>query len=510
MDMDIPMIRKIKKKYIFHLLGASVVGFWIVMMALLVRNHILYNTSSASLSENFDNASIVSDQREWKEIFLNDKKVGYAVNMIKPFEGGYLIQEEILLKMNLMGLEKGLNVITHAGTDSNFILKNFFFKMTSGVIDYSVSGKIEGNRLIMETGRGRRTRKNIIELNAPPVISSGIDHIFKTLNIVVGDTHRISFFDPVMMAQNEAVFRVAALEEIKINRMAYEAFRVETEMWGNRLSFWLDRDGSVLKEEGFMGLSMIKSSAANAPMDLEAGDADDFYEISSVSVDKKIPNPEGLKSLRLRILDVQDLEIDLNDLNDGIRQRYRDGIIEITRERLPEKAGFTLPFNPDDMEFRPWLIPEINIESDEDEIVEKALEITGKDREPLSAAKKMMEWVYRSLEKRPVVNVPSALEVIRTKTGDCNEHATLLTALLRAAGIPSRICVGLVYMRDRFYYHAWTEAWTGEWITLDPTLNQMPADVSHIRLVRGNLDRQVEIIRVLGKLKLEVVDFEYD
>ena len=81
-----------------------------------------------------------------------------------------------------------------------------------------------------------------------------------------------------------------------------------------------------------MGLSMIKSSAANAPMDLETGELDDFYEISSVSVDKKIPKPERLKSLSLRIPNAQDLEMDSNNLNDGIRQKYSDGILEITRE----------------------------------------------------------------------------------------------------------------------------------------------------------------------------------
>jgi transglutaminase-like putative cysteine protease len=99
--------------------------------------------------------------------------------------------------------------------------------------------------------------------------------------------------------------------------------------------------------------------------------------------------------------------------------------------------------------------------------------------------------------------------VLETKSGDCNEHATLLTALLRAAGIPARISVGLVYMREGFFYHAWVEAYTGEWITLDPTLNQMPADVTHISFLRGNIDKQVEIMALIGKIELEVMDFEY-
>jgi hypothetical protein len=34
----------------------------------------------------------------------------------------------------------------------------------------------------------------------------------------------------------------------------------------------------------------------------------------------------------------------------------------------------------------------------------------------------------------------------------------------------------------------------------------MPADVTHIRLVRGGADRQIDLMGVIGKLKLEIVE----
>ena len=119
-----------------------------------------------------------------------------------------------------------------------------------------------------------------------------------------------------------------------------------------------------------------------------------------------------------------------------------------------------------------------------------------------------MDWVYENIEKKPVVSVPSALEVLRTRVGDCNEHATLLTALLRAAGIPARLSIGLVYTREKFFYHAWTEAYLGRWVSMDATTNQMPADVTHIKLIEGNLDKQVEIAGLIGQLKLKILDYE--
>lgn len=64
----------------------------------------------------------------------------------------------------------------------------------------------------------------------------------------------------------------------------------------------------------------------------------------------------------------------------------------------------------------------------------------------------------------------SALETFRSRTGDCTEHAALLCAALRIAGIPARIEVGLVYTADYggWVGHAWNSAYTdGHWVHLD-------------------------------------------
>ncbi len=147
---------------------------------------------------------------------------------------------------------------------------------------------------------------------------------------------------------------------------------------------------------------------------------------------------------------------------------------------------------------------------DNDEIIDTARSIIGNTSSPVYVCRKLMKWVNENIKKMPVMVVPSALDVLHSRVGDCNEHATLLTALLRAVGIPSRISVGLVYSRNRFYYHAWNEAYVGEWITMDPTMDQMPADPTHIKLAEGNLDQQISIAPFIGSVKFELLNYEYD
>ena len=453
--------------------------------------------------------AINEKEREWKDIYLKGRKVGYTVNLIQPFEEGYYIQEEIFLKLNLMGMGRNIYTITQSSVDKKFILKNFYFKMSSGVVNYRISGIVDGNRLTIKSGKGRKQRTKKILLSKAPMIGAGIGPMLKTLKLNIGDSFRLPFFDPSTMSQNEVTLKVAERETIKLNNITYEAFRVETEIMGSSMNFWLDEKGSVLKEEGVMGLVMIRSSAANAPFNIEGEGREDFYEISAIPVDREIPSPDHLEYLKMRLSGIDQQESSINVWGTG-RQNFNDGIMEIRLERLPFKPAYSIPYTHSDGKMAPFLEAEFNIESDLKEIKDKARDIIGDEKDPVTASRKLMNWIYDKLEKRPVVSVPSAIEVLRTRAGDCNEHATLLTALLRASGIPARLSIGLVYNKDKFFYHAWTEAYLGEWISMDATLNQMPADVSHIRLMSGNLDKQIEIMGLIGKLKLEVLHFEYN
>ena len=110
-----------------------------------------------------------------------------------------------------------------------------------------------------------------------------------------------------------------------------------------------------------------------------------------------------------------------------------------------------------------WLRPEPFIESDAPEIVaETAHAAAGGERDLAEEGRTPVRYVNAALEKKPTMSIPSAVEVLRTRVGDCNEHTALYVAMARAAGIPSRVAIGLVHMRGAFYYHAWPEVFVDE------------------------------------------------
>ncbi|HUU81341.1 MAG TPA: hypothetical protein VMW90_07825, partial [Acidobacteriota bacterium] len=195
-----------------------------------------------------------SHQRDWMEVYLKGRKVGYSVSQVSPLGDNYLIQDEIFLRLNLMGQATGMRAVTRSIVDHAFSLKSFRFTMISGVVTFQASGKVEGDEMLLEIGEGNARRSKRIKLSGPPVTGSGMTQIFRGQPIEVGRSFMFPFFDPSTASQKAIAIKVVAKETIVIAGIKYDTFRLETAMWGQPMTFWLDENGIVLKEEGFMGL----------------------------------------------------------------------------------------------------------------------------------------------------------------------------------------------------------------------------------------------------------------
>jgi transglutaminase-like putative cysteine protease len=97
-----------------------------------------------------------------------------------------------------------------------------------------------------------------------------------------------------------------------------------------------------------------------------------------------------------------------------------------------------------------------------------------------------------------------ASEVAKDRSGDCTEHAVLLAALARAAGMPARVVVGAALVRHDdsvgAFGHAWTEILSGsQWILADAT---GIADVETVYYIRGGAIEDEGMGYTLGLITL--------
>jgi len=316
----------------------------------------------------------------------------------------------------------------------------------------------------------------------------------------------VPVFDPATLRNETMVVDVQAREVVRAAERPVPAFKVLTRFAGITSTSWVTDTGEVVREESPLGLLVVKETPERATALAVPGDVQsDLLEAAAVVPETKerIDEPRDVRRLRVRLegTDLSGPELE------GAGQTIDGDVVEIVDfDRLTP--------GPNDADLARYLEPEPLIESDAPEIraeTELALSGSSGDR---AQAEELVRYVSALLEKKPTVSLPSAREVLRTKIGDCNEHTALYVAMARAAGIPARISVGLVFVRGAFYYHAWPEVYLrdgpqrGFWLPVDPTFNQFPADSTHLRLARGGLDRQAAILPMIGRLKMTVLDLE--
>ncbi|MGD9201101.1 MAG: transglutaminase domain-containing protein, partial [Chitinispirillia bacterium] len=99
-----------------------------------------------------------------------------------------------------------------------------------------------------------------------------------------------------------------------------------------------------------------------------------------------------------------------------------------------------------------------------------------------------------------------------SQEGDCTEHAVLTAAMCRAAGIPSRIAVGIAYVdtflgrKNIFVPHAWTQVFIqGKWYSIDAALGSSDARRITFKTGDGSPSDFFSQINTIGNLKINSI-----
>ena len=434
----------------------------------------------------------------WMNIFQNNQKIGFIHRTLAKKDNKLHFKEKVLMEINMMGVTQALNILTEGDLNSDMTIASFDFNLNSSIFSFNARGHVTGNQLILFTGSADTQEKMEIPLKEIPHLGGNIYEAAFQNNLDKETTRSFSLFDPSTMS----------IRPIKVTRNADEIIpvmgeRVLTKKYcadfmGAKNCAWLDKEGNVLKETGIMGLSMEKTSREKALAGMDRSTSFDMTELASIASNVQIKEPEKLREIKIRVSGISNAFF----LN-GDRQRYHQDMLTITKENLAFSTNDQKVF-PADVAL--YLKPSLLIQSSDPQIKKQLLEIIKPTDTARQKAEKIIAWVNRHIEKRPTLSVPNALEVLKNKSGDCNEHAVLAVALLRAAGIPAQSEAGLVYLRGRFYYHAWCVFYLDQWITADAVFNQLPADVTHVRIIRGETDRQLNLMGVIGRIKLEVME----
>jgi hypothetical protein len=365
------------------------------------------------------------------------------------------------------------------------------------------------------------------------------DPNFATLGKKLSPGQKVTMYslDPLSVALDKMDVEIGNKETIQDSSgKSLVAQLVTADMPLGKVRTWTTEDGDIVKGElslGGISLLMVKEPEATAQdfsvklpdTHTQAGGSGaapytppaDFAVLTAITTDKPIAKPRHLRSLHVTITGVPDKRLVLSDP----RQRAtilptanaQDGItVQLNINAASFDAAKSVELPVTDSALAPYLNKAAYLDTSNAKIRRTAATLRGHDRNAYRVACRIRDWVHNSMTPDLSIGVPrSATDIYEKRRGVCRDYATLYTTLARAAGIPTRLCGGIVYAEGKFYYHAWAESYVGRWIAFDPTLYDPDdkvdyVDATHIKFTQGDVDNMFNVISVVGKLRITVQD----
>ena len=443
------------------------------------------------------------DRETWMSISQHGQKIGYSHRQFSRSNEGFRVVEFVFMRINMMGMIQDIRYRTEGMFQQDLTLSSFNFDLESNLFQFKARGISDGKTLILMVGPPGSEQRVQLPLESETFLPVGLLEILNTENLKPGFSRTLHVFDPATQSSRPLKIAILGEEAISVLGRQENALKVSLDFMGAPQYAWMGRDGTVLKEEGLLGIRLEQVTRDDALARLPVSAGADLGEIASIPANRTLDEVHPLMELRVRLdhIDPEGLFLD------GGRQSYRDKVLTIRKESFSRSHSLetekrTFEDGKTYLESTPF------IQAEHPEILSKTREIVSPSDSVTVKANKLVGWVNHNIQKRPVLSVPNALETLQRRLGDCNEHAVLLAALARAAGIPAQVEAGLVYQEGRFYYHAWDILYMGKWMTADAVMNQLPADVTHIRLVRG-MERQVDLRGAIGRVTLEILETSF-
>ncbi len=459
-----------------------------------------------------------NSQEHWYNLTLMNTKIGYM--HISSDKTEYQEEEvdrhkiDMVMNFKALGTDVTLEITRVEYTGSDLMPRHFLSTSNESGLKQVEGRIVDGVAYIKTTLNGETTES---EVPVPPDTISehiGVESLFQQ-GLKIGDKRNfhIFSFDLLKPVKTEIeVERQDTLTYQSEEKQVYVLRQTLDMMNGITVKVWLDSDGVNYRTEvPMMGLSMVTTKTDK---ETALGDTEEVDVVLKTRIlpSGKRPTPKA-KNFKA------ELKLPAGNIADAIMSNSQQQLV-VTSEKagrlsiqVPTVAAEDCPNLPIQDAEGEFLGASAYIQTDAPAIRAKTEEILDGEVNSWRAAEKLSEWVHTAItDKKMSGGFGSSLTALESLSGDCTEHTVLFIALARAAGIPARICSGIVFAKDAFYYHFWPEVYVGRWVQMDPTLGQTIADANHIQLGGSTVesDNLMEfaegVFRTLNQLEIAIVE----
>jgi hypothetical protein len=475
---------------------------------------------------------------EWTGVYLGQKKVGYSSSRSTPttYLNKAAIRESSHSVTRIVML--GANVETDENSEAITDLKHRPLKQ---LLDVKSNGSVlhvealfdyNAEKVFCVVGAGAGATKKTVHIPAGAVLTTDTSTLTEGQDLAVGKKLKFYYLEPLSVQLKPATIEVTGQASVRSDSgVQVSTFEVHADMPEGKMIAWATADGNLIKSElqlGAISMTTVTETKAHA-LDMAyvspalaaaiAGapaPSNDFAVATALTPDRELPHPRTLRYLKATISGIPEQNLLPADSRQSCIRApgsvVGDGVIAdytVRAEHFGAENAAQLPLK--DPAFAPYLTKAAYLETNDVPIQQTALQLRGKDTNLYKIAAHIRDWVHSVMTPDASIGVVrSAKDVFNRRRGVCRDYATLYTALARAAGVPTRLCAGIVYADGKFFYHAWAESYVGKWIAFDPTLYDAHeasfVDATHIKFAQGDVTQMFDVVSIVGRLKIHIVD----
>ncbi len=456
----------------------------------------------------------------WYGMYFKEDKIGYSHYKIEPAGADFVITSDSLMRLTAMKKTNEVTMKEKVKVRPDLTLIDFESSVRMNDKDLKMTGKSAGDRLTLDIIVDGEKVNQEFPVEGKLYHSSAISLMPALKGLQEGQTLSFNVFNAEKQGMEPVEQYISMVQGDPGPNGA--VWKVKNTYGRSPVHSWLDRKGLTVLEKALEGalITMLEDqTTAERFLTQKTAGKDLILDFSMIKIEKPIPNAEKTKLLKVKIdgieaaLIAEDHRQSVTVPAEGKGKSAFEVKVE-TEDLAAFKQPDPNPAHPRGKEgtSRPpeeHLRPSVSIQSNHPEITAQAQRIVSRHDTDLVKVTKLVRWTAENI-KNSMRDSFTALEVLRSGEGECQSHTALYTALARSLKIPTRQVTGMVYAsQGGFLYHAWAESYVNGWLAVDPTLKQVPADATHIKIASDDSnDEAGSLLKMVGKVKMDVLEYK--
>ena len=448
---------------------------------------------------------------QWWECYKGNKKIAYChTNVVSQIDKGegilYQIRQDWRHRFIWFGVEQDISSSILMRIDRE-LKPRYFCTITSlGKHQKKVEGKVNGRNIEITISSFGATYAMKVNLPDNAYFYETIGRLLVKEKLIAGNRYDFKVLNWETLQMEDLTWLVKEKTKISVLGEELICFFIEEDRDGINRLVWINERGKIVKEE-VRGITKLYHRT-------NEGQATSFEPMADLTFHSRVktsgllPGTYRRKFSRIKLKGDNASKFIIEDERQRVLKRRQVAeVIVLTYDlrSVDFEMDKSLDLPIESEVFSEYLEESPYVWFKNKQIQKLSRDIAGEEKNAFRVVMKIAGWIHNTISHKSLAMALAPIDTMETKEGKCFDKAILFSALARSLGIPTKICLGIVYSKDGvFTYHAWNEVYVGQWVAVDPSSSQFPLSAIYLKLSEKQPEKSEQLAVEMAGLEVEI------